>query len=221
MNKKTLRVLYFTIGSFLTLFLFTILVKFVNVKAIGPNGSEVGLAFLNKPFMIKYNELFDKGSDLLLLISGIILLSLAFLGLCQYIFRGKLTKVDKGLLSIPFTILLTILFIVLFEIVIINYRPIIIDGNLEASYPSTHTTLIFTILLITIPVFISYARNMYEKVAIFSLYLVIAILAIVFRMLSGVHYLTDVIGGLLLAISMGSCNKLIILGLNHLIKDVN
>ncbi len=93
-----------------------------------------------------------------------------------------------------------ILFYLLFEIAVINFRPLLLDGTTpEASFPSSHTML-------SIAVFVSAARILYRRFALrvspvlFSLpFYLLAAFVTVARLLSGVHWLTDIVGGVLLA----------------------
>ena len=140
MKKKNI-----IIASILTVvsIVYTLLVKYVDVKDIGPNNSSVGFATLNNAFknlvgntniIYKISELFGYLLLLLVLIYGCI-------GLYQLIKRKSLFKVDREIIILGCFYVLMMIVYVLFEKVVINYRPVLIDGVLEPSYPSSHTIL--------------------------------------------------------------------------------
>lgn len=87
----------------------------------------------------------------------------------------------------------------LFEALAVNHRPVLIDGNLEASYPSSTTVLVLSV----IPTAMMQLRQRIRSgpvrravliaLGIFSAFMVIG------RALSGVHWMSDIVGGLLLS----------------------
>lgn len=84
---------------------------------------------------------------------------------------------------------------------IINYRPILVDGHLEASYPSSHTFLAVAVLLSAFYLFKK--EKGIKKIMSFLCLLVMSII-VVGRILSGVHWITDILGGILLGLSFVS-----------------
>ena len=143
MKKKKLCI---AIAFLATFALWTAIVRFVDVKAIGPDGSSVGLATLNG-FVHKLtgvNWILYTVTDWLGLVPIAVALGFAILGLAQLIKRKSLWKVDRDILLLGIFYIVVIAFYVFFEIVVINYRPILIDGRIEASYPSSTTMLVNT-----------------------------------------------------------------------------
>ena len=137
MKKGKKNFIYF--GLLLLIFIaFTLLIKNVDVQAIGPENSEVGLATINDAFhgIFNYNELLYKISKYLGYISFLIIGLYGIKGLIQLIKEKNLFKVDKKLLILGGFYVVVLLVYILFEFVIINYRPVLEDGVLEASYPS-------------------------------------------------------------------------------------
>ena len=190
-------------GIFLLAFLLlTILVKTVDVQAIGPNGSKIGLAALNGAVFnaIGENVLFYNITEFLGLLPFAVAGSFAVLGACQAIKRKSIKKVDLEIYILGAFYVAVIAAYILFEIVEINYRPILVDGTLEASYPSTHTMLAVCIMTTAI---IELHRLIKNKKALLiaadCLCVAIAAAIVIGRLLSGVHWTTDIIAGLLLS----------------------
>lgn len=190
----------------LTLFLiFTVIVMTVDVRPIGPNGSEVGLASINEPFAdaVGFNELWYNISEYVGLIPLAIAGCFAILGICQAIKRKSLLKID-GHLFILAAFYVMLLFVYLdFELITVNYRPIILDGELEASYPSSHTMLSLGIMITAI---FELHELIKDKKAILIaadiLCGAIALVILLGRLLSGVHWLTDIFAGILVSAAL-------------------
>ena len=190
----------------LTLFLiFTVIVMTVDVKPIGPSGSEVGLASINEPFAdaVGFNELWYNISEYVGLIPLAIAGCFAILGICQAIKRKSLLKID-GHLFILAAFYVMLLFVYLdFELITVNYRPIILDGELEASYPSSHTMLALGIMITAI---FELHELIKDKKAILIaadvLCGTIALVILLGRLLSGVHWLTDIFAGILVSAAL-------------------
>ncbi|MDY3278509.1 MAG: phosphatase PAP2 family protein [Eubacteriales bacterium] len=191
----------------------TAAVAFVDVQAIGPEGSQVGLAAMNawarkvtgveaaeggmRPFWYKL-------TNGLGYVSLIVALLFALLGLCQLVRRRGLARMDRELLMLGLFYVLLLGCYVLFEKVIVNYRPVMITAadGLEASYPSSHTMLacfIFATAMMQLPRLVksSALRGLGKLVCA-----AIIAVAVVGRLLSGVHWLSDIIGGVLLSAAL-------------------
>lgn len=180
---------------------FTLLVKFFDVKAIGPNGSSVGFAGINQFFAEKVgvNWWLYKATDLFWVLIVFIVLFYALLGAFQLFKRKSLKKVDPKILVLGGFYIIMVIAYVLFEKLKINYRPVLIDGILEVSYPSSHTLVAIFVcgsaLMINRRLF---SGNKAAK--IMNCAVVIIMIAMVLgRILSGAHWLTDIIGGALIA----------------------
>lgn len=190
---------------FLAFIVFTILVKFVDVQAVGPNGSEVGLASLNNVIfkVFGYNQTLYDVTEILGLVTFLIIGFFAVLGLYQLIKGKSIKKVDYKILVLGCFYVVVLLFYVLFEIIVINYRPVLIDGELEASYPSSHTMLSICVVTSAIVVL----SEMLEKQKVLRTVMVIAGYVLVAftvagRLLSGVHWFTDIVGAMLLSFAL-------------------
>ena len=123
--------------------IYTILVKIIDVAPIGPNNSEVGFSKINGFFhnLLGSNMTIYKITEILgiipLLMAGIY----AIIGVVELIKRKSFTKVDREIYALAGLYVVVLGLYIFFEKCIINYRPILIDGVLEASYPSSHTLM--------------------------------------------------------------------------------
>ena len=197
-NKKTL-----VLGaSLLAMFaLWTVLVRFIDVRAIGPEGSSVGFAALNGYVheLTGVSWLLYTVTDWLGLVPIAVALGFAVLGLVQLIKRGSLWKVDYSILALGVFYIVVMAAYVFFEMVVINYRPTLIDGYLEASYPSSTTMLVMCVMPTA-----AMQLNLRIKNTVLRRCAIIAIIAfttfmVIGRLVSGVHWITDIIGGALLS----------------------
>ncbi len=193
------------ISVFLTILsiCYTLLVKFIDVDSIGPNGSEVGFSKLNGWFsnLVGSNMTIYKITEVLGILVIAIVLIYGCIGLYQLVKRKSLLKVDKEILILGgFYVLMAITY-VLFEKVVINYRPILIDGELEASYPSSHTILAICIALSSLKVSKEYFNKKYiKKINIITI--VLMSLVVIGRLISGVHWISDIIGGIIISLTL-------------------
>ena len=128
--------------------LWTVLIRHIDVQKAGPNGTEVGFATINMWFhrLTRVHMLIYTITDWLGLVPIIICLCFGVLGLVQLVKRRSLLAVDPDILLLGAYYVVVILGYLLFEMVPINYRPILIEGNLEASYPSSTTLLVLTVM---------------------------------------------------------------------------
>lgn len=181
---------------------FTFIVKCVDVQSIGPMNSSVGLASLNTIFNGEFNPTIYKLTQILGLFPIFIAVCFACCGLCQLIKRKSLAKVDKELITLAIFYIIVIFCYFLFEKVIINFRPVILKQELEASYPSSHTMLALFITLSAIPLFTKYISNKKFRLAVTIICVLICALIVVGRLTCHVHWFTDIIGGILLSLSL-------------------
>lgn len=121
---------------------------YVDVQAIGPEGSSVGFATVNGAFhaLTRLHMTLYVITDWLGLVPVFTALGFAVLGVVQLIKRKSLLKVDRDILVLGGFYLLVMAAYLLFEEVIINYRPVLIDGVLEAAYPSSTTILVLCVM---------------------------------------------------------------------------
>ena len=186
------------LGAFV---LWTVLVSYVDVRAIGPNGSSVGFATLNGYVhnLTGVNMFLYTITDWLGLVPIGVAFGFAVLGLVQWVGRKSLFKVDRSILALGGFYIIVLAMYIFFEIVVINYRPVLIDGYLEASYPSSTTMLVMCVMptaMMQLHARIKsdvFRRCVLISIAAFTAFMVIG------RLASGVHWLTDIIGGALVS----------------------
>ena len=196
-NRKLLCAALVLLGAFVA---WTLLVRFVDVEAIGPQGSSVGFAALNQ-FVhgaTGVNMTLYVITDWLGLVPIFTALGFAVIGLYQWIARRSILRVDHSILALGVFYLAVMAAYVFFEYVVVNYRPVLIEGVLEASYPSS-TTLLTLCVMPTAAIWLS--GRMKKGVFRLALDLVIwgfTAFMLVARLISGVHWVTDIVGGILL-----------------------
>ena len=199
MKKKERRLLLLGAASLVAFVLWTVLVCFVDVKAIGASGTSVGFATLNGYVhgMIGVNTTLYLITDWLGLVPIGTALGFAVLGLVQWIRRKGISRVDKDLLVLGAVYASTIGVYALFDTVVINYRPILIDGATEASYPSSTTMLVMCVMptaMLQLHTRVKKRGLRYGILISISLFTAFMVTG---RIISGVHWITDIIGGVL------------------------
>lgn len=199
-NKKNILICVLLV---LISIIYTLLVKYVDTSTIGPNGSVVGFSSLNSfVFNLTGNNMtLYKITEILGIIPILIALMYAVIGLIQVIDRKSL-KVDKELIALGILYIIVILIYVFFEKCIINYRPVLIDGILEASYPSSHTLLSICICgsALLINKYLFNNKKIYKYINIISI--ISMVLIVLGRLLSGVHWTSDIIGSIIISITL-------------------
>lgn len=199
--KKVSRRIVLSVGLLAMFVVWTVAVQCVDVQAIGPMGSTVGFATINR----WVHNLTGVHLGLYILTDwlGLVPVAVCFgfgvLGLVQWIRRKHLKNVDFSILVLGGFYLLTMVCYLLFESVVINYRPILIEGQLEVSYPSSTTLLVLCVMptamlqLMERITHIAISKCVSYVICCFMTFMVIA------RLVSGVHWLSDIVGGALLS----------------------
>ena len=200
-KERNIKFILTGIALIVLFIVWTALVKCVDVQGIGPNGSAVGFAALNG-FVHKLtgvNMVLYNITDWLGIVPICFAAAFGVLGFTQLIKRKRLLSVDASILVLGVFYVVVIAIFVFFEVCVVNYRPVLIEGVMEASYPSS-TTLLVTCVMPTA------AMQLKERITgikaqracsyiiyAFSVFMVVA------RLISGVHWFTDIIGGLILS----------------------
>ena len=201
MKQKTRNKLWLAIALLCAFVLWTVAVRVIDVQTIGPRGSAVGFATMNGfvHSLTGVHMTLYVITDWLGLVPISFALGFAILGLVQWIGRRGLRYVDFSLFALGGFYLLVMAAYILFEEVVINYRPVLIQGYLEASYPSSTTLLVLCVMPAAILQFNTRINNRSFRqilnltLAAFTAFMVIG------RLVSGVHWFSDIVGGVLLS----------------------
>ena len=181
--------------------LWTVLICFVDVQAIGPEGSSVGFSTINGFIhaLTGVNWFLYTVTDWLGLVPIGVAFGFAVLGLVQWIKRKSLLKVDRSILTLGGFYIVVMAVYILFEIVVINYRPTLINGHLEASYPSSTTMLVMCVMPTAMMQLRARIKNdLFRRCVMFAIAVFIAVM-VIGRLVSGVHWISDIISGVLLS----------------------
>lgn len=181
--------------------LWTVAVCQIDVQPIGPNGSSVGFAGLNgwvHDLTGVHMGLYVLTDWLGLVPMGFVL-GFAVLGLVQWMRRRKLFRVDRDILLLGGFYLLVLILYLVFETIAVNARPVLIDGRLEASYPSSTTMLVLCVMPTAMMQLRARIRNTKVRTIVLTILAVFTACMVVGRLIAGVHWFTDIIGGVLLS----------------------
>ena len=204
MDNKNGRNIVLTALLFVVFIAFTVLVCKVDVAAIGPMESSVGCAKINGfvAKLLPYNAFFYKITKYLGYLALLICAVFAVLGLTELIKKKDLRKVDPKLVILGIYYVIVFVFYAMFNFVVVNYRPVLEDGALEASYPSSHTMLAVCVFMSTIvQISLGKGTDGFKK-AVKIVMLVLTAVMVVGRLASGVHWFTDIVGGVLLSAAL-------------------
>ena len=181
--------------------IWTIALRFVDVGAIGPQDSSVGFATLNKAIhnITGVHMSLYTITDWLGIVPICFIIGFGISGLCEWIKRKNLFKVDYGILILDGFYIVVMALYIFFEMFVVNYRPILINGNLEASYPSSTTMLVMCVMPTAIMQFNTRIKNNGFKKCVNIMITVFTVFMVTGRLISGVHWFSDIIGGALLS----------------------
>ena len=194
------------IGFLIAFLLWTLLIRCVDVQAAGPNGTEVGLAAFNLWFhrLTGVHMTMYAITDWLGLVPIGVCLCFGAAGAIQAVRRRSLLRVDPDIILLGLYYILVIFAYLFFEMVPVNYRPILINGALETSYPSSTALLVLSVMP-TLKLQIdrrtgnSFVRNLTGILVI-----VFSSLMVIGRLIAGVHWATDIIGAVFLSVGLFS-----------------
>ncbi len=189
------------VGFVVAFILWTVLIQSVDVKPVGVNNSNIGFATINTWFhsltgtnMILYNI-----TDWLGLVPVFVCMGFGLIGIFQLIKRKSLFKVDKDIIFLGVYYVIVIFGYLIFEMIPINYRPVLINGFMEASYPSSTTLLVLAVMPTLVFQCEKRVKNRKIKTAIVILTILFSVFMVGGRIISGVHWITDIIGSIFLS----------------------
>ncbi len=186
--------------------LFTLLIKFVDVRQIGPKATSVGFGLINGFFhnLLGFKERMYTVSKLLGYLALLPVAFFAYIGAVQLMQRKDLMKVDRDILILGGFYIVVFILYILFDHIPINYRPVLLDGEIEPSYPSSHTLLAICVMMTTYMELQWRLKQSSLKKGLMIGCLVLMVLVVLTRFISGVHWFTDIIGSILLSMSLVS-----------------
>lgn len=196
--------LWFSLSMLAAFILWTILISIIDVQPIGPQRTSVGFATINGLFhrLTGVHMTLYYITDWFGLVPVAFGFGFAILGLVQWVKRRHILKVDHNILVLGGYYMIVLAAYLFFEEFVINYRPVLIAGYLEASYPSSTTLLVLCVMPTSLMQLNT--RIKYKNLRLCTAWAIRTFIAfmVLGRLLSGVHWLTDIIGGILLSIGL-------------------
>ena len=201
MKEKGKRLLWIGCIFIAGFVIWTLLIQAVDIQPLGVNGTNIGFATINCWFhrLTGVHMVIYTITDWLGLIPIFICMIFGGIGCIQLLKRRSLLKVDYDIIFLGVYYILVIFGYLIFEMIPINYRPILIEGVMEVSYPSSTTLLVLSIMpTLVFQVNRRVDSNIIKTVIIvstvaFSAFMVIG------RLIAGVHWFTDIVGGIILS----------------------
>lgn len=205
MNRKIIQSFCISLALLAGFAALTVILVHVDVQAIGPMGSSVGLASINGPIWeaVGVNMVCYEIAEHLGNFAVASALCCLLPALWQAIQRRSIWKADWDLYCLMGLYGLMVAAYVACELLAFNYRPVLLEGALEAAYPSSHTMTVFA----AIPPVIHQLRRIRQPWLRKSapwLYAAVLVGTVLCRFLSGVHWFTDIVGGALLGAGMSA-----------------
>ncbi len=194
--------MFLTGAGFLGAFvLWTVLLQQVDVQAAGPEGTKIGFAAFNVWFhqMTGLHSGLYTVTDWLGLVPVFICFCFGCLGFEQLVTRRSLLKVDADILLLGLYYVLVIFAYLIFEMIPLNYRPVLIEGRLEASYPSSTTLLVLSVMPTLWFQAVRRSENILTRKAASVFAAAFSVFMVIGRLVSGVHWATDIIASILLS----------------------
>ena len=181
--------------------LWTVLIQWIDVQAVGQNGTKIGFADFNVWFhqLTGVHMTIYTITDWLGLVPIFICLCFGVLGLVQLIKRRSLLRVDPDILLLGAYYVLVIACYLIFEMIPINYRPVLIEGRQEGSYPSSTTLLVLSVMPTLMFQESRRVSNAMIRKAVAVSVIAFSAFMVIGRLISGVHWATDIIGSVLLS----------------------
>lgn len=203
-KKKSNTYLIISIIFFALFLIFAICVWKIDRAPIGPNDSIVGFSKLNKWFsdLVGCKMTLYTITDLVSILPIATALIYATIGIVQWIKRKSIKNVDDDILVLgAFYVVLFIIYF-MFNYIVINYRPVLINGKLEPSFPSSTTLLSITFMMLSIYESNRLLKSKTTKTVVNIISIVIMAFLVIGRVISGVHWLSDIIASILLSVAI-------------------
>ena len=212
MQSKVKRNLLTGVMLIIAFVLWTIFVKTVDVKPLGVKGTDIGFATINTWLhsLTGANMALYNITDWLGLVPVFVCMLFGCIGFIQLVKKKSLLKVDFDIIILGAYYVIVILCYLIFEMIPINYRPILINGVMECSYPSSTTLLVLGVM----PTLIFQAKirvkNTVIKNIITAITVIFTVFMVVGRLISGVHWVSDIVGSVILSAGLYMIYKSIV-----------
>lgn len=213
MKERSKKLLFTGILLIVVFAIWTLLIQVVDVQPIGQNGTNIGFATFN----IWFHELTGVHmaiytmTDWMGVIPIFVCMIFGGIGLGQWIKRRSLLKVDRDILFLEIYYVIVIFGYLIFEMIPINYRPILIEGVMEASYPSSTTLLVLSVMPTLTFQMNRRMKNMTVCKMLSMLTILFSSFMVVGRWICGVHWFTDIIGSIILSTGLFCVYKGVVL----------
>ena len=193
--------------------IWTVLIQTVDVQPIGPDGTDVGFAAFNGWFhqQTGVHMAIYVITDWLGLVPIFVCMLFGGVGFVQLIKRRSLAKVDYDIILLGIYYIIVIFGYLIFEMIPINYRPILIEGFLEASYPSSTTLLVLSVMPTLVFQSNRRLKNSTVKKVIAVLTIIFSAFMVIGRLISGVHWFTDIVGSVMLSTGLFYIYKAVVM----------
>ena len=210
-NKK--RHLFSGIICIASFIIWTIMIQNIDVQPVGQNGTNIGFATFNQWFhhLTGVHMTLYIITDWLGLVPLFICLIFGGIGLFQWVKRRSLLKVDCDIILLGIYYAIVILGYFIFEMTPINFRPILINGFLESSYPSSTTLLVLSVMPTLIFQSERRLKNAAARKVIRILTILFSAFMVIGRLYAGVHWFTDIVGAVLLSTGLFGLYKTVVL----------
>lgn len=204
MKKQGKRFLFWGSIAIAVFVLWTVLIQTVDVQPFGANGTDIGFATVNCRFhkLTGVHMAIYTITDWLGLVPVFICIIFGGMGFVQLVQKRSIFKVDRDIIFLGVYYTIVILGYLLFEMIPINYRPILIEGFLEASYPSSTTLLVLSVMPTLAEQVNRRAESAMMKAGINAFVICFSVFMVVGRLISGVHWLTDIVGSIMLSLGL-------------------
>lgn len=201
MKRNGKKLLALGIVLILVFAIWTVLIQTADVKPVGQNGTNIGFAAINTKFfaLTGVHMTIYTLTDWLGLVPIVVCVIFGTVGFIQMIKRKSLLKVDCDIILLGVYYIVVILGYLLFEAIPVNYRPILIDGRMEASYPSSTTLLVLSVMPTLAFEVKRRLKNTAAVKVIVGMTIAFSAFMVIGRLISGVHWFTDILGGVFLS----------------------
>ena len=198
MKEKGKRSFYFGVSLIGVFLIWTKLIQSIDIQPWGINGTKIGFATMNCWFheLTGVHMAIYHITDWLGLVPVFVCIFFGAIGLAQWLRKRKFMKVDYDILFLGIYYIVVIIGYLIFEMVPINYRPILIEGRMEASYPSSTTLLVLCVMPTLITQVNRRLKNQKAKRIVQIVVIIFSAFMVLGRLISGVHWITDIVGAI-------------------------